>query len=165
MKVLREIIKVKSPGMRPEFHKVTDQVRDILKRSDIKNGICVVYSHHTTCSVLTQEDSFDVTYNGMDFLHHDLCEVMEKMVPTCRSEGQYKHPGPKATEFAESVGEPKPETLNTGGHLRSIFLGRSETIVVVEGALDLGEFGHVYFVDLDTTRGRDRQVQVQIIGE
>jgi thiamine phosphate synthase YjbQ (UPF0047 family) len=40
-----------------------------------------------------------------------------------------------------------------------------ESIVVVDGALDLGEFGYVYFIDWDQVRARPRTVQVQIIGE
>ena len=38
-------------------------------------------------------------------------------------------------------------------------------IVLIDGEMDLGKFGHIYFVDFDQTRGRERQVQVQIIGE
>jgi thiamine phosphate synthase YjbQ (UPF0047 family) len=75
------------------------------------------------------------------------------------------HPGPRAVEFAARHNESKPESLNTDAHLRSAFLGRSESIVIIDGGLDLGEFGHVYFVDFDQTRPRERQVQVQIIGE
>ena len=75
------------------------------------------------------------------------------------------HPGPKLTEFSKEHGEDKPETLNTDGHLRSALLGRSETVVLADGRLDLGSFGHIYFVDFDQTRARTRQVQVQIIGE
>jgi len=35
----------------------------------------------------------------------------------------------------------------------------------VDGRLDLGEFGHIYFVDFDHTRARERQVTVQLMGE
>jgi len=165
MKVFRESIDVKSTGMRPTFHTITDQVRDIVARSEIKDGICVVYSHHTTCSVMMQECSFDITYNGLEYLQQDLCDVFEQIIPTCRKEGQYMHPGPELTEFSKEAGEDKPYTLNTCGHLRSALLGRSETIVVADGQLDLGEFGHIYFIDFDQTRARERQAQVQIIGE
>ncbi len=165
MKVFRETIVVKSVAVRPSFHKITEQIRDIVKHANVEDGICVVYTHHTTCSVMIQEDSMDKTYTGLEYMQHDLCDVLEKIIPTCRVEGQYMHPGPKATEFAGTVGEDKPYTLNTDGHLRSVFLGRSETVVIMDGELDLGEFGHIYFVDLDTTRERERQIQVQIIGE
>ena len=69
------------------------------------------------------------------------------------------------TEYAISVVESKLECLNTDAHLRSVLLGRSESIVIVDGQLDLGRFGHIYFVDFDKTRQRDRVVQVQILGE
>ena len=111
MKIFREAFEVASDEKGVKFHEVTRQVRDILKRSQIKNGLCVVYSHHTTCSVMTQECSFDVAYTGLEYLQQDLCDVFENIIPTCRKEGQYMHPGPKLTEFAAEHGESKPETL------------------------------------------------------
>jgi thiamine phosphate synthase YjbQ (UPF0047 family) len=91
---------------------------------------------------------------------------MEKLIPTCRVENQYLHPGPKHVEFGNSVGEPGAWTsLNTDGHLRSCIFGRSETMAVEKGKLDLGEFGYTYFVDWDQVRARQRTVQVVVIGE
>lgn len=165
MKLLRETIETQSTGMRPTFTMLTEQVQKIVDRSGVKNGICVVYSHHTTCSVITQECSFDETHTGLEYLQQDLTDIFENIIPTCRKEGQYMHPGPKLTKFSEEHGESKMETLNTDAHLRSVFLGRSETIVIIEGKLDLGSFGHIYFIDFDQTRPRKRQVQVQIMGE
>lgn len=165
MKVYRESITLQSKGLYPTFHKITDEVRNIVERSMVKNGICVVYSHHTTCSVSTQECSFDEAYNGLEFLQQDLVDIMERIVPTCMKEGQYMHPGPQLTKFAESIGEGKLECLNTDAHLRSVIFGRSETIVIVDGEMDMGQFGHIYFVDWDKTRIRNRTVQVQIMGE
>lgn len=165
MKVHRESFNVQSTGMRPTFHTVTPQVREIISRSGVKEGICVVYSHHTTCSVMIQECSFDETYTGLEYLQQDLVNIFESIIPTCRVEGQYMHPGPKLTEFSREHGESKPETLNTDGHLRSAFLGRSETVVLADGQADLGAYGHIYFVDFDQTRPRSRCVQVAVIGE
>ncbi len=165
MIVKRETLRVQSTGMRPTFHNVTEQVKAAVERSGVQNGVCVVCSHHTTCSVLIQEPSFDETYTGLDYLQQDLLDVLETIIPTCRREGQYMHPGPKITEVAASHGETKPMCLNTDAHLRSVLMGRSESIVIAEGRLDLGNFGQVYFVDLDQTRARQREVQIQIIGE
>jgi len=165
MIVHRETIEVKSGEIRPTFYQVTPRVREIVQESGVKNGICVVYSHHTTCSVITQENSFDKTYNGYEFVQQDFLNIMEKLVPTCKAENQYMHPGPVLTEYAESIGEIKPWALNTDAHLRSAIIGRSETVVIVDGKLDMGEFGHIYFIDFDQTRPRTRQVQIQIIGE
>lgn len=165
MKVYRESITVQSEGLHPTFHDVTKQVKEIVAKSGVKNGICVVYSHHTTCSVIMQECSHDYTYFDLEYLQQDLCNIMEKMVPTCRVEGQYMHPGKKHIEFAYSVGDEPYASLNTDAHLRSVFFGRSETIVIVDGEMDLGQFGYTYFIDWDQVRPRERKVQVQIIGE
>jgi thiamine phosphate synthase YjbQ (UPF0047 family) len=166
MKMLKQKFEVQSEGLHPTFHNVTDQVKRIITESGIKEGVCTVYSHHTTCSVMIQECSHDRTYFNLEYLQQDLCNIMEKLVPTCRVENQYMHPGPKHIEFGDSVGEPGPWTsLNTDGHLRSVLFGRSETIAVEDGKPDLGEFGYIYFVDWDQVRGRKRTVQVVVIGE
>ena len=166
MAVHYDEIKLQSRDHLPYFHNVTDQVRAIVEKSGIKNGICVVYSHHTTCSVITQESSHDLNYYGREYMQADLIEIMEKFIPTCRTEGQYYHPGPKHIEFALSCpGEVASGSLNTDAHLRSCFFGRSETIILKNGKLSLGEFGYIYFIDWDQVRERARVCEVQIIGE
>ncbi len=37
---------------RPTFEDVTGRVQEILGKSGIRNGILVVFSQHTTCSVM-----------------------------------------------------------------------------------------------------------------
>ena len=165
MKTIRETFNVSSTGKRPTFHTVTDTVKEIITRSGVQSGICLVYSRHTTCAVMIEENSFDLAYTGLTYLQQDLTDVFEAIIPTCRKEGQYMHPGPELTVFSADHGEDKPGTLNTDAHLRSSIMGRSETIPIVDGGLDLGEFGHIYFVDFDHTRARERQVSVHIIGE
>lgn len=165
MAVYREVLELTSAGGHPTFHTITKEVGEIVKRSQIRNGVVVVYSHHTTCCVITQEDGFDRSYTGLDYLQQDLVDVFESVIPTCRKEGQYMHPGPSATRFANEHGESKAEALNTDAHLRSSIVGRSETIVLIDGELDLGQFGHIQFIDFDQTRARVRTVQVQVMGE
>lgn len=166
MKLTRQSFKVQSEGLHPTFHNVTEQVKSIVEASGIQTGICVVYSHHTTCSVMIQERSHDKTYFGLEYLQQDLCNIMESLIPTCRVEDQYMHPGPQHIEFGDSVGEPGPWTsLNTDGHLRSCLFGRSETLVIEDGKPDLGEFGYTYFIDWDQVRARERTVQVVVMGE
>lgn len=167
MKMHRAVINLQSENNHPTFHDVTVQVKEAVKESGIKNGICVVYSHHTTCSIMTQESSHDKTYWGLEYLQQDLVDVMEKIVPKCLTENQYRHPGPAHIDFAMNTAKEVGEwtSLNTDAHLRSVFFGRSETIVVADGDLQMGEFGYVYFVDWDQLRARPRVCQVQIIGE
>ncbi len=150
---------------RPTFEDVTVQVEDILKQSAIKDGILLVFSQHTTCSVLIQEASDDINYWGTELLMQDLVNVLEGLIPTCRTEGQYLHPGPKHIVAAAGRDELASWSLNTDAHLRSVILGRSQSIPIVDGQMTLGEFGRIYFADFDQVRARERTVRVQIVGE
>ncbi|MBQ6894416.1 MAG: YjbQ family protein [Clostridia bacterium] len=163
--VYKEKIKFQSNDKVVTFHDVTAQAKEAVKKSGIKDGICVVYSHHTTCCVITQECAFDMSMTGLETLQQDLVNVMEKFIPECRYEGMYLHPGTKALKFAEEHDEDARGCHNTDAHLRSSIIGRSETIVIEDGEMDLGEFGFIHFIDFDSTRARQRTVQIMIIGE
>jgi len=164
MKVFSETITVQSKIV-PTFHDVTEAAENALKRSGVHNGILVVYSQHTTCSVLIQEESHDETYHGTKNIMQDLLNALEKIAPTCTHEGMYLHPGPKHIEDAVSRNELPGWSLNTDAHIRSVILGRSESIPVNDGKMELGEFGRIYFADFDQVRARERIVRFQIIGE
>jgi len=163
--IYREEVHLESKAGIPTFHNVTEYAKNAVKKSSIQNGIVVVYSHHTTCCVIIDECAFDKTANGLETLQQDFIDSLEKIMPTFRVEGMYRHPGPKALKFGEEHGEDAISCRNTDAHLRSALVGRSETIVVIDGNLDMGEFGNIYFVDFDQTRARARTVQIQVMGE
>ena len=165
MKSASVSFEVQSMGARPTFHTVTEKVKALVADTQVNSGLCVVYSRHTTCAVIIDEDSIDMAYSGLSCLQQDLADVFEKIIPTCQKEGQYMHPGKEMALFAAEHGEDKSGILNTDAHLRSSILGRSESIPIINGRLELGEFGHIYFVDFDHTRPRKRTIIVQIIGE
>ena len=166
MKIINKKIKLQSRDHMPHFHDITADVKKMVAESGVKNGLVTVYSHHTTCSVMLQECSHDLNYFGREFLQVDLIEIMEKLIPTCRTEGQYYHPGPEHIKFALShPGEEEKGSLNTDAHLRSSLFGRSENIILEDGKLSLGDFAFIYFVDWDQVRERERVAEVQILGE
>ena len=151
---------------RPTFHDVTEKAKEALAKSGIKNGLLTVYSQHTTCAVITQEDSMDTTEEGTKFLLQDLIDGFAKLFPKSIRKGQYRHPGPVLLKHCEeNLNESLAEALNTDGHLRSCIIGRSESIPVVDGKPELGQFGRIYFIDLDSVRARNRIVQFQLLGE
>ncbi|CAN7540973.1 secondary thiamine-phosphate synthase enzyme YjbQ [Paenibacillus sp. LjRoot56] len=165
MAVFHEVLHIET-DRRVSFDDITEQVQGCVKKSAIKNGLVNVFSQHTSCSVFLQEDSEDVTYWNTPLILQDMINVLEKIIPTCQYEGQYLHPGPIHTKNAMELRDEKAEwMLNTDGHLRSVLVGRSETIPLLEGEMTLGEFGRIYFSDMDQTRGRTRMVRVQIVGE
>lgn len=160
-----EIFGIHTPA-RAYFEDITPQIAALVEKSGLESGIVTVFSQHTSCSVLIQEESEDVTYWGTQLILQDMLNVFETLIPTCRNEGQYLHPGPIHIKNAVEQRQELPAWgLNTDGHLRSVLLGRSETIPVVEGAMTLGEFGRIYFADLDQVRQRDRTVRVHLLGE
>lgn len=165
MTVHHATVMVHSPLHKPGFHDVTADAIAAVTAAGITTGILNVYSQHTTCSVLIQEESMDQTLDGVELLLQDMVNALTGLFPTCRHEGQYLHPGPKHLAYATGHGEEAWWSLNTDAHLRSVLLGRSESIPVVDGRPELGEFGRIYFADFDGMRQRDRTVHFMVVGE
>ena len=114
---------------------------------------------------MIQECSHDFDTFDLEYLQHDLLDIMRGLIPDFVNEGDYRHPGPVHAQFGRYVNEPGNFTsMNTDGHLRSVFFGRSETLTIKDGKLDLGEFAHIYFIDWDHVRARPRQVNVTLFG-
>ena len=150
---------------RQAFFDVTTQFEEFVAGTGVRDGLAVAYSAHTSCCVVLQEESEDVTYYGTQLLLQDTLNVLAKIAPPTRHEGQYLHPGPVHIRNAGELRDELPEWgLNTDGHIISSVLGRSETVPLVDGALVLGEFGRVYFGDLDSVRARTRTVHFQVVG-
>lgn len=164
-KVYQKELELQSRGWIPTFHDVTKEINAIVTASGVKNGTVAIASHHTTCSVIVQETSHDFDKWDLEYLQHDLLDIMQKLVPSYDNEHQYRHPGPIHSQYGRYVNEPGDFTsLNTDGHLRSVFFGRSETMTIKDGVLDGGEFAHIYFVDWDCVRARRRQLNVTVMG-
>lgn len=163
--VFQKEIELQSRGWIPTFHDISNEVIEIVAESRIKNGTCSIVSHHTTCSIMVQESSHDLDTFDLEYLQHDLLDIMRKLVPDFQEENQYRHPGPVHAQFGRHYGEPGNFTsMNTDGHLRSVFFGRSEVLTIKDGILDGGEFAHVYLIDWDHVRARRRQVNVTVMG-
>ena len=150
---------------RVTFHDVTDRVKEFARSCPINDGIVLIYSQHTTCSVFIQEQSDDTNYYGEQLILQDMVNVLSKIIPTCETEGQYLHPGPLHIKIAkEQRAEEAWWSLNTDAHLRSVLMGRSVTVPLSKKELILGEFGRIYFADFDQTRARQRTVRIHIVG-
>lgn len=177
MIIYNQTLTITSAGNRVSYHDITEKIREIVEQSTVKDGLCVVASPHTTCSVFFEEYSHDKNYAGDEYLQVDLNNVLEKVVPRCLSEGQYYHPGPEHTKFGVELPKEKMRTegtdlvpdkrslLNTEAHIKGTFIGSSETFIIENKELQIGKVGYIYFVDWDQNRVRYRQCKVQIIGQ
>lgn len=165
MIVFSKTLHLESNGKRTTYHNISEQVREAVMESKVVDGICVVASTHTTCSVIFEEYSHDRNFYGDEYLQVDLNEILERIIPICRTENQYNHPGPEHVAFAEDLMHAESKyTLNTDAHLKASFFGCSETFVINDGKLDLGGLGSIYFVDWDHQRVRTRNCQIKILG-
>ena len=105
-KVFQKEIELQSRGWIPTFHDISTDVMKIVEESGVKNGTVAIVSHHTTCSVMVQECSHDFDTFDLEYLQHDLLDIMRKMIPDYTNEGDYRHPGPVHAQFGRYVDEP-----------------------------------------------------------
>ena len=129
---------------------ITEDVQEAVRQSGIVDGICSVYSPHTTCSVRVNEWE-------RGFLE-DFAVLLKRLVPT---EHYYAHDD--WDRRTENVCEEDMEIGNGHSHCMSMLLGPAgESIPVREGKLCLGQWQRVLFLELD--RERERRWLVQVVG-
>lgn len=170
MKTYMEELTLVSNGQRVTYHRISEQVKEIVAKSGVKNGLCVVQSQHTTCSVIFEEYMHDVDYNGDEFLQVDMNHVLDRIIPRNVTDSQYRHPGPLHTDFAMGLDDPNypcdyGALLNTDAHLRASLFGASETFIIKNETLMCGTVGYIYFIDWDQNRVRNRKCHVCVMGE
>lgn len=171
MTVYQKSLPIETASGRPSYHNITEQIKEVVEESGVKNGICVVQTPHTTCSVFFEEYVHDHDFNGDEYLQVDLNRVLDRIVPRELTDNtNYRYPGPKHLEFLMSLDDPQfpcdPGTiLNGDAHIRGSLLGASETFILKDGALQIGSVGSIYFVDWDQNRSRKRKCGVLIMGE
>jgi secondary thiamine-phosphate synthase enzyme len=129
---------------------ITDDVNEAVRESGIAHGIACVYSPHTTCCVRVNE--FE------QGLLEDFATLLKRLVP---SDGYYAHDD--WDKRTENICEEDMVFGNGHAHCMSMLLGTAgESIPVVDGALQLGTWQRVLFLELD--RERDRRWVVQVVG-
>jgi secondary thiamine-phosphate synthase enzyme len=136
---------------RGQFVDVTEDLEDVVTRSGVNNGMAVVYSPHTTCSVVINEQE-------QGFMH-DFGRFLDELVPV---EGRYYRHDDEELR-TENLEDPH-EIPNGHAHCRGGLLSSSsESIPIHDGRLTLGRWQRVFLVELD--RPRDRKVFLQVFGE
>ena len=129
---------------------ITDEVQEAVHASGVRDGVCCVYSPHTTCSVRVNE--FE-----QGFLE-DFAVLLRRLVP---SEHYYAHDD--WDRRTENICPEDMEVGNGHSHCMSMLLGPAgESIPVRDGELALGQWQRVLFLELD--RARDRRWLAQVVG-
>jgi secondary thiamine-phosphate synthase enzyme len=141
VRVLRQTIRLRSEE-HIQVVDVTKQIRDIMLGADVKEGLLLVNSLHTTCALLVNE------FQGA--LVEDLKAMVRRLVA---DDGGFKHDDSRYSDC---------ERGNAAAHLRAALLGRSVTVGISGGELSLGRFQSILFAELDGPRWRE--VDVQLLG-
>lgn len=172
MQIQHEQLILTSNGIRVTYHNITDQLKEIVDKSNIKNGICVVNTPHTTCSVIFEEYVHDHDWNGDEFLQVDLNKILNKLIPRQLTESDYLYPGPKHVQFLYELAEKDPAypadpatILNADAHIRASLFGSSQTLILKNGNLEIGSVGYIYFIDWDQNRQRNRKCNIVLMGQ
>jgi len=134
-----EYLHFKTPTRRAFVH-ITGQVQDVVGRSGVREGLCLVNAMHITASVFINDDE-----RG---LHGDYERWLERLAPH-EPTAQYRH---------NDTGED-----NADAHLKRQVMGREVVVAVTNGSLDLGTWERVFYGEFDGRR--DKRVLVKVIGE
>ena len=138
MKSYRKELWFNIPSRRA-FINITEQVRECLAESGIKEGLVLVNAMHITASVFINDDE-----SG---LHHDYDRWLEKLAPH-EPVAQYRH----------NVGED-----NADAHMKRQIMGREVVVAATRGELDFGTWEQIFYGEFDGRR--KKRVLVKIIGE
>lgn len=125
---------------RREFLNITHKVEEALKKSKIKEGLCLVNAMHITASVFINDNE-----KG---LHRDFENWLEKHMPH-EPISRYEH---------NLTGED-----NGDAHLKRTIMGREVIVAVTKGELDFGPWEQIFYGEFDGCR--KKRVIVKIIGE
>jgi secondary thiamine-phosphate synthase enzyme len=129
---------------------ITDEVRSIVQESGVTDGICCIYSPHTTCCVRVNEYE-----RGM---FEDFGALLRRLIP---HETYYAHDD--WDRRTENINEEEMGIGNGHSHCMSMLLGSAgESVPVAEADLCLGQWQRILFIELD--RERDRRWLVKVVG-
>ncbi|HUF92762.1 MAG TPA: secondary thiamine-phosphate synthase enzyme YjbQ [Candidatus Limnocylindria bacterium] len=142
MKAYRASLTISS-AERTEITDITKAVRNALQLSNLRTGIALVNSMHTTCALFVNE--YQAALIG------DLKTLVTALVP---DRGGYRHDDARYSDC---------ERGNGAAHLRAALFGRSVALGVSDGELVLGRFQSIIFAEFDGPRHRD--IAVQLLGE
>jgi len=126
---------------RMDFVNITSQVEAAVKKSGVREGLCLVNAMHITASVFINDDE--------PGLHQDYKKWLEDLAPFDASPERYRH---------NRTGED-----NADAHHKRQIMGREVVVAITEGRLDFGPWEQIFYGEFDGRRRK--RVLVKIIGE
>ena len=126
-------ITVKSSA-REQMLDITDEVQKIVSTSTHPEGICVLFTQHTTCGLTVNE-------NADPDVQTDMLGHLQKLIP--QHEPAFRH-----------------SEQNSDAHIKSSLMGSSVTVPFEHNKLLLGRWQAIYLCEFDGPR--ERRILVSI---
>src|SRR5215210_6594218 len=127
-------LKVQST-QREEMIEITREVEKHLRESEVSEGVCVLFTQHTTCGLTINENADpDVKSDMLLFLKNTIPQFYEGF-------RHFEH--------------------NSDAHIKASLVGSSVTVPFENGKLLLGRWQGIYLCEFDGAR--ERKVLVKII--
>ncbi len=139
MKSFTEYLTYNVPSRRG-FVNITPEIRKLVQKSEIKEGLYLVNAMHITASVFINDNETG--------LHQDYEKWLEKLAPHEPVSG-YQH---------NKTGED-----NADAHLKRQVMGREVVVAITNGQLDFGPWEQIFYGEFDGKR--PKRVLVKIIGQ
>jgi secondary thiamine-phosphate synthase enzyme len=125
-------IEVKSRA-RTELIDITGDIRELVRKANVNNGVCYLFVLHTTAGITVNE--------GADpAVQRDMNTFLNKLVPN-------------DPYFTHSEG-------NSDAHIKSTIVGTSQVLLIDNGKPLLGTWQTVYFCEFDGPRPRRIAVKI-----
>ncbi|HEY5595548.1 MAG TPA: secondary thiamine-phosphate synthase enzyme YjbQ [Nitrospiria bacterium] len=125
---------------RRDYINITPRVQSAVKKSGVKEGLCLVNPMHITASVYINDDEQGLIKDYDDFL--------ERLVPH-EPVSNYRH---------NNTGED-----NGDAHIKRQVMGREVVAAITNGKLDFGPWEQIFYAEFDGRRRK--RVLIKIIGE
>jgi secondary thiamine-phosphate synthase enzyme len=138
MKCASSTVRVSTTGR--GLHDVTHDVRELVRQSGVRTGICTVFVRHTSASLVIQE-------NADPAVLRDLERWMSHIAPEDAAAYEHDDEGPD----------------DMPAHLRGSITRTSETIPIADGQLMLGTWQAVYLWE-HRRRAHVREIAVNVMG-
>ncbi|HIH69576.1 secondary thiamine-phosphate synthase enzyme YjbQ [Methermicoccus shengliensis] len=122
------------------IYDITDEVARAVERTQLRNGMVLVFVPGSTGAITTIEYESGAIY--------DLAAAIERLFP---QDIEYRH-------------NVRWQDGNGHSHVRAAMIGPSLTVPLVDGRMVLGTWQQIVFVELDV-RPRRRRIVVQVMGE
>jgi secondary thiamine-phosphate synthase enzyme len=122
------------------FVNITPEIRKIVQKSGVKEGLCLVNAMHITASVFINDNE-----SG---LHQDYEEWLEQIAPH-EPISKYAH---------NKTGED-----NADAHLKRQIMGREVVVAITKGLLDFGPWEQIFYGEFDGKR--PKRILAKVIGE